>query len=316
MASTSMTRRAAAALAGLLLASAAQPGLTQGSEKIRVAFVPTASFLPLWVAKEQGIFARHGLDAELTPIQNLSLLPGAAGKQFEIIPSTTPDLLKAIAGGIGITAIGALVIDEQSNSMTKIVVGKDSGITDIKQLAGKTVATPSIGAISNIAFLAWLKKAGVDVKTVKIVEVPYPNMGDQLKAGRVDAIQSIQPFMARHIAEGNVALGSHLLAVQDPALFVFWAADAAWAAANGKALAKWDKAMEEALKSIKADEKAARAVLAQYTKLPQPIADSVQLPSYRFSIDAKEFAPWEAVLRDLGQLSAPVDPAKLVQTTR
>jgi NitT/TauT family transport system substrate-binding protein len=221
-----------------------------------------------------------------------------------------------VAGGIGIAAIGGLVIDEKANSMTKIVVTKQSGLTDIRQLAGKTVATPTIGAVSNIAFLYWLKKSGVDLKTVKIVEVPYPNMGDQLKGGRVDAVQSIQPFLARHMAEGDVALGSHLLVVQDPALFVFWSADATWAKANGKTLAKWDQAMEEAHKLIKSDDKAARAILATYTKLPPAIAEKVPLPTYRFSIDAKDLKVWDGVLRELDQLSTPVDFGKIVHTAR
>ena len=316
MRNTSTARGWAAAIAAIWLSVAALPATAQEPAKVRAAFVPTASFLPLWVAKDEGIFAKLGLDVTLTPIQNLGLLPGAAGKQFEIIPSTPPDFLKAVAGGIDIVAVAGLVLDEKANTITQIVVPKASGITDIKQLAGKTVAAPSIGAISNVAFLYWLKKSGVDPNSVKVVEVPYPNMGDQLKGGRVDAIQSIQPFLSKHLAEGNVSLGSHLLVVQDPALFVFWSAEGAWAKANGKTLAKWEQALTQARARIKADEKAARAILAKYTGLPPAIADTVPLPTYQFTIEAKQLQTWDGVLRELGQLTQPLDIAKLVQTAR
>jgi ABC-type nitrate/sulfonate/bicarbonate transport system substrate-binding protein len=310
-----ITRR----LAGTLgLASLAVGGRVQGqqAEKIRAAFIPTVSFLPLWIAKEKGIFAAHGLDVTLTPIQNITLLPGAAGRQFEIIPCTPPDFLKAVAGGINLAAFAGLVVDASDNPITKVVATKASGITNVHQLVGKTVAAPSIGAVSNVGFLYWLKKNGIDPKSVRVVEVPYPNMGDQLQSGRVDAIQSIQPFLGKQLAEGNVAVGSHLLVVQDPALFVFWGADADWVRSHGATLARWDAAMEEGRRTAIADGPEVRAILAKYTGLPQPVAEKIPLPTYRFTLDPRDLGVWADVLRDLGQLDGPVDAAKVVLTTR
>ena len=315
MRTTSLSRRRAAAL-GMASVLTARVARADAGQKLRVAYIPTVSFLPLWIAKEQGIFEKHGLDVALTPIQNITLLPGTAGKQFEIIPSTPPDFLKAVAGGIGIAAISSLVVDEAANPITQVVTTRESGITNVKQLVGKTVAAPSIGAVSNVGFLYWLKKNGIDPKSVRVVEVPYPNMGDQLKSGRVDAIQSIQPFLGKQLAEGNVSLGSHLLVVQDPALFVFWAADAHWAAANQPALVKWDQAIEEARRVTVADGPAVRAVLAKYTGLPPAIAEKIPLPSYRFALDTKDLVVWADVLRDLGQLDGPLDVTKVVMTAR
>ena len=315
MSATRITRRRAGAL-GLASIAAMGKARAQAVEKIRAAFIPTVSFLPLWVAKEQGIFAKHGLDVSLTPIQNITLLPGTAGKQFEIIPCTPPDFLKAVAGGINLAAFSGLVVDASNNPITQVVATKASGITNVHQLVGKTVAAPSIGAVSNVGFLYWLKKNGIDPKTVKVVEVPYPNMGDQLQSGRVDAIQSIQPFLGKQLAEGNVAVGSHLLVVQDPALFVFWGAEADWARSHGPTLSKWDAAMEEGRKTAIADGPEVRAILAKYTGLPPAVAEKIPLPTYRFTLDPKDLAVWADVLRDLGQLDGPVDAAKVVLTTR
>lgn len=63
-----------------------------------VAAALTLTWLPAWVAKKD-FFAKHGLDVTLTVAQNLSVLPGTVGRQFEFVPSTAPDLLKAVAGG-------------------------------------------------------------------------------------------------------------------------------------------------------------------------------------------------------------------------
>jgi hypothetical protein len=41
----------------------------------------------------------------------------------------------------------------------------------------------------------------------------------------------------------------------------------------------------------------------------------VPLPTYRFTIKPEELGVWIDVLRDLGQLSVPVDKAKIVVTS-
>ena len=84
--------------AGLSTSAVAQAPLIP----VRAAFPPVVTWLPSWVAKEKGFFAKHGLDVTLTITQNLSLLPGTMGKQFDFGASTPTDLLKAVASGIDV----------------------------------------------------------------------------------------------------------------------------------------------------------------------------------------------------------------------
>src|ERR1700680_3034607 len=66
----------------LLLASA-PPALAQQKVALRVAYIPVVTWLPMLVAKEQGIFDRNGLDVTLTKFPNIVNLPGTLGKQFD-----------------------------------------------------------------------------------------------------------------------------------------------------------------------------------------------------------------------------------------
>ena len=61
-------------------------------------------------------------------------------------------------------------------------------------MKGKVIAAPTLGAVMHSATLYWLKKNGVDPSSVRGVEVPFPNMADQLKAGSVDAAEGLVPF--------------------------------------------------------------------------------------------------------------------------
>lgn len=294
------------------VANAQSPALTP----VRAAYVPVITWLPAWVAKDKGLFEKNGLDVSLTPIQNLSLLPGTMGKQFEFGASTGPDLIKAAASGLDVVAVAGEVIESSAHQSMQVIVRKDSGIASVKDLKGKIIAAPSIGAIMHVATLSWLKKNGVDPASIRAVEVPFPNMGDQLKASRVDAVESLQPFVGQLLAQGNVGIGNPLLSVGDPVLFPFWISQGAWARANLPVIKRWITALNEAKAFMEQNPSEARAILAKYTNLPPAVAQTIPFPAYEFSIQPAQLDVWVRTLRDLGQLSVDVDSNKLVVTPK
>lgn len=281
---------------------------------VRAAYVPVATWLPAWVALDKGIFAKHGLAVTLSPIQNLSLLPGTVGRQFEFAASTPTDLIKAVAGGLDVVATAGEAIEVKSNPTTQVIVRRESGIKSAADLKGKAIAAPTLGAVIHVATLYWLKKNGVDPASIRGVEVPFPNMGDQLKAGNVDAVEALEPFAGALLAAGNVSLGDPLLAAGDEVLFPFWISDGAWARANGPVIKAWIDALTEAQSYMNANPADTRAILAKYSRLPPEVVAKVPLPTYRFTIKPDELGVWIEVLKDLGQLSVPVDKAKIVVT--
>ena len=281
---------------------------------VRAAYIPVVTWLPSWVAKEKGFFAKNGLDVTLTVTQNLSLLPGTLGRQFEIAASTPTDLLKAVGGGLDVVAVAAEAYETTKNPTTHIITSKESGITSVKDLAGKLIATPTIGAVIHIATLYWLKKNGVDHTSIRAVEVPFPNMADQLKAKRVDAIESLEPFAGAQLKAGNISLGLPVLAPGDDVLFTFWIAQGAWARANPAVIKAWIAGLEEGKAFIEKDPVEARKIVAQYTKLPEAVVQAVPFPEYRFKMKADDLQLWANVLRDVGQLVKPIDKDKLVVT--
>lgn len=305
---------AGAVVSGLLLATLLPASAQQNKAPVavRAAYIPVATWLPAWVAKEKGFFANHGLDVTLSAAQNLSILPGTVGRQFEFAPSTAPDLLKAVASGLDVVAVAASVFETEDNPTTQLMVAPDSGIKTAKDLTGKLIATPTIGGVIHVSVLYWLKKNGVDPASVRAVEVPFPNMADQLKAKRVDAVEAVEPFVGALKAGGNVALTAPLLSAGKEVLFPFWISSGEWARANRPTVAAWKASLDDAIAFIKANPDEARKIMAQYTKLPEPVVKAIPFPTYRTAISAKDIEVWENVLRDVGQLNTKIDPAKLV----
>lgn len=319
-----IVRRIEAGLLAALCALAVALGPTRGAQAqnaaalkpVRAAYIPVVTWLPAWVAKDKGIFEKHGLDVSLTATQNLSVLPGTLGRQFDIAPSTSPDLLKAVASGLDVVAVAGEAVETAENPTTRVIVSKDSGITGPKDLAGKIIATPTIGGVIHVAVLYWLKKNGVDPASIRAVEVPFPNMADQLKAKRVDAVESLEPFAGALLAAGNVSVTAPLLAVGREALFPFWIAQGSWAKENGPIIKAWIAALTEAKSFMDAHPEEARTILGKYTKLPENIVQHVPFPTYRFTIAPQELEVWADVLVELGQLTAPVEKTKLVVTAQ
>jgi NitT/TauT family transport system substrate-binding protein len=285
-----------------------------GAEKttVRAAYIPVVTWLPAWVAKDKGFFENNGLDVSLTVTQNLSILPGTLGRQFDFAPSTPPDLIKAVVGGIDVVAVAGQAIETKDNPSTHLIVRNDSAIRNVQDLKGKVIATPALGAIIHVSVLHSLKKNGIDPASIRAVEVPFPNMADQLKAGNVDAVEVLEPFAGQLLAAGNRSLGDPLLSVGDEVLYPFWISQGKWAETHRGVIEAWVASLEQAKEFIDANPSEAREVLAKYTRLPAPVVEKIPFPTYRFSLRSRDFGIWVAVLKDLGQITKSVDESRLV----
>jgi NitT/TauT family transport system substrate-binding protein len=296
----------------------APPSAAQAQQKttLRVAYIPVVTWLPALVAKEDGIFEKNGLDVAFTKFPNLINLPGTLGKQFDLAPSTAPDLLNAVANGLNIAAVAGETLETSANKSFQVIVKPDSGINTMKDLAGKRVAGPGVGSVMHVALLYQVAKEGGDPATVIGLEAPFTAMFDQLKSGRVDAVEPLEPFVGQMLGAGYKSIGDPLLAVADPVLFPFWIADADWARANRDVLKRWVASLQGGLESIQADEAKARKVLATYSGLPDAVVARIPLPHYEFRITPDELDVWRNVMVSQGLPLKNLDINRIVVTAQ
>lgn len=283
-----------------------------GPTEVRVAYVPATTTLPLHVAEAQGYFDQHGLDVTLTEAANISDIPATLGRQFDIALGTATDLIRAGRAGVDVVQIAGNTIDTEENPFVRLVVRPDSGIENVAQLEGKTVASPTLSGVIHVAVLYWAQQEGVDPSAITGVQVPPPNLPDQLQAGQVDAVEALEPFASQLVANGNVSLGDPFAAIGLPLATNFWIADGEWARSNPEAIDGYVEALEQAVTYIDKNPAEARAVLQDYTGFPAAIADTVPLPTYDFDIRAEDLATWGQVLQEIGQLDGEVDPNELI----
>lgn len=150
---------AASVAIGVVVATSSSV-LAQQKVALRVAYIPVITWLPALIAKDEGFFDANGLDVTFTKFPNIVNLPPTLGRQFDLVPTTAPDLLNAVASGLNLAAVAGETLETASNKSFQVMVRPDSGITSPKDLSGKRVATPGLGSVMHLALLYWVRQDG------------------------------------------------------------------------------------------------------------------------------------------------------------
>ena len=180
-------------------------GSAAAQAKIQIGCTATSDCASAMIAVDEGIFRKHGLDVEMTPIAINSNIPAAIlSNSIQIGGPTSTVFLQAVDGGLDLVGIaGASVMNTTSNNAITAFVRNGITINEPKDFVGKKVGAPGLNAFLHVLFVKWLMDKGVDPKSVTFIEVSFPTMNDILKSGAVDAVLAGEPFITRFSTAGT-----------------------------------------------------------------------------------------------------------------
>src|SRR5437868_8406760 len=150
-------------------------------------------FAPLTLAKEAGIFKKHGLDVSIKKIPQKDRHLAIASGDVQCAATTVETWVAWNANGVATTQIFQL--DKSYGADGMVVKPSVAKIADLK---GKTVAASAPGTSPYFA-LAWmLKKNGLGVKDVKVVNLEPQAAANAMIAGNadVDAAMTYEPYLS------------------------------------------------------------------------------------------------------------------------
>src|SRR5208282_2618713 len=109
--------------------------------KLKVACTATSDCASAMVARDEGIFAKHGLDVEMTLIGiNTNIPPAIVSDSIQIGGPTSPVFLQALSGGLDLVAVeGASTMDPVSNEAIAAVARNGVTLHEAKDFVGKKV---------------------------------------------------------------------------------------------------------------------------------------------------------------------------------
>ena len=177
----------------LSLAAAACVAAHAQETKVALAISGWTGFAPLTLAKEAGIFKKHGLDVSIKKIPQKDRHLAIASGDVQCAATTVETWVAWNANGVATTQIFQL---DKSYGADGMVV--KPSITKIADLKGKTVAASAPGTSPYFA-LAWiLKKNGLSVKDVKVVNLEPQAAANAMIAGNsdIDAAMTYEPYLS------------------------------------------------------------------------------------------------------------------------
>jgi NitT/TauT family transport system substrate-binding protein len=283
--------------------------------KLKIACTATSDCASAIVARDQGIFAKHGLDADVTLIGiNTNIPPAIVSDSIQIGGPTSPVFLQAVDGGLDLVAVaGASVMDPGQSKTIAAVARKGVVIKEPKDFIGKKVGAPGIGAFLHVLFRKWLIDKGVDPKGVNFVEVTFPTMNDALKSGSVDAVLTAEPFVTRIKTAGNgdvAALYAADLARTDP--IIFYAASRKFAEDHPDVIKAFRASIEEAAQIVNSDRETASQSIAKFTKMPIDLVRLTRPDVAKTELKGSDLAWWVETMKQQDMLQSTPDLDSLV----
>lgn len=166
---------AALLLIGLYtLAGAVRPAGTAEVMKVATGAI-VAEMAPLWIGRDEGLFRRHGLDVQITPITaGLTAVQALVAGELDMISITGIPVAHANLGGSDILMIASVI----NISPFSLMAG--AGVTRPQELKGKRLGITRFGSAADLVARMAVRRLGLEERDVTLVQAG--GMGEILSA--------------------------------------------------------------------------------------------------------------------------------------
>ncbi len=191
-----MRRRLAAAVVVIGLVGLAACGgsdddssSTPGLSKVSLGFSAWPGWFPWQVAEEKGIFARHGLDVDLTYFESYTdSLNALATGNIDGNSQTLNDTISSVSGG---SKQSIVLVNDNSTGNDQIIAAAE--IASVADLRGKKVGVEE-GTVDHYLLLLGLQRAGMTPADVDLQPLLTDAAAAAFASGRLDAVGAFAPF--------------------------------------------------------------------------------------------------------------------------
>jgi NitT/TauT family transport system substrate-binding protein len=249
---------------------------------ITVAAIPTVDLAGLYVAQDQGLFAKHGLRVTIEKIaSSKAIISDQLAGKVDISAG-------AYIGYIAAQAAGARfhILAEASTlrpDTRVLVTAAGSPITSVANLVGKKIGVNGTNSIGTLLISALLSDSGISPKKVDFVTDPagFPAMPGQLKQGAWDAAFLAEPY----VTTAETGYGEQVLADLDQGATLNFPVDGyvatqAWTAGHPKTAAAFVQAIEEGQALAGTSRPAVEQAMAESDNLPLDVTANIALPGF------------------------------------
>jgi len=316
-----LTRRRFTAAAG---AAAALPLIATRAHaqatKLRVSTIPIIDTAGLQIALAKGFYKDEGLEIDTTPTAGGAAgLPALAAGQVQIAFSNIISTVLAEKQNLGFQIIsGGSATGDAPPDLAGLVTKPGAGLKTGKDFEGKTIAVNTRNNIIWLYARAWVKATGGDPDKVTYLEVPFPQMIDAVRGGRVDAAFVVEPFFSAGRGAGAVELVAWPYSSTQKRIPVAqFVATKSYIQANAGTIEKFVRAYNKGIDWLNANKGSDEwaTIIAGYTRLKSEQIKTIGLPVFEKTVDPKGIDETVALMRDQKMIEGAVDAKALLYKT-
>lgn len=283
---------------------------------LKVATIGLISDGSLVLGQQKGFFEDEGLKIETSVVANPPAgLAAAQSGQVDIAYAPSIPLLNALASGVPLQVVaaadgyidGAATLDDPAEvDDTGLYAAADSGITEVADLEGATIAVPARKAQLEVVIADALERSGVAADSVNWVVLDFTSAVAALKSGTVDAAGLVSPFTTEAETAGAIFVDAPSVGFFEEGAVGLWTAGENTVSGKADAIAAFQRAVAKS--NAYANENPEEAIQAgiDYTSSNLSV-DEIKLPFWPTEVASIDLDRVNEKLVSLGFLPEPVD---------
>ena len=301
---------AALSAAALGLAACGSPGEAAAEEAVQIGYFPLVHTATAVNAEENGLFAAEGLEVELVQTQGgAAAIPALISGNVDLTYANYTSALLAVQQGLPVRFISGNDVGAADHG---IYVAKDSGITRVEDLAGKTFAVNNLQNIGTVAIYSLLEDAGLDTAAVDLIEMPYPDMQAALERGAVDAIWQVEPFQASAAAAGFVKISNLFTGPVEGMPVAGWITTEKFLQENPEAVEGFRKAIAASAEELQDNRARLAELVPTFTKVSAEVVEQIEMPRFQGQLDGDQLQKTADLMHKYMIIDAALDVRPLL----
>lgn len=171
---------------------------TPAAAQVKIGLSDWPGWVAWYVAEQKGFFKKHGADVKLVWFANYTdSISALSAGQVDANSQTWSDTMAPLAKGLPLKAI---LVNDNSAGNDAVMAGP--GIKSFADLKGKKIALEEF-SVSHFLLTLALKKNGMTLKDVNVVNLSAGDAAAAFLAGRVDAAVVWNPWVNKIQSSGK-----------------------------------------------------------------------------------------------------------------
>jgi ABC-type nitrate/sulfonate/bicarbonate transport system substrate-binding protein len=273
--------------------------------KMTIATGVDPVFSAYYVAQQEGLFKKHGLDVRINTGPS-----GSAMVSFLINGQIESAFGSEIAGVANHNLDPNVVVVAQATRLVRWIAVVARNVDNLDGLKGKKVGVAR-GSGGEVFWLAMLDKLKLNAADYTVVNVEAPEMVAALERGNIDAYAVWEPWVTRGLAAvKNTKVLRDQEGILEQGVYIYM--NKGWIQKNPAAAEGFLKALIDATEIINGDRKRAAKDVSDFLKnLDPPLVEQL-MTKLKFEMVFDDFTVnlfrlAEAQLKQQGKLTKPVD---------